>query len=186
MKVLENNNNKITRFIIFAESAIPAIGMVGIVLLVALGTILRYFFDTGILGMEETAIQLGLYSYLIGASAASFDHKEIKVNILDEFQMSKNKQLFIDIIKTLVSLLVTAFFAFVSFQYGIYAVEKNLMITPINISKLFSILPLIIGFTLMFLHELYRIIILISKKEPFKSDSDIVPENVRLEAEGGN
>lgn len=186
MKVLKNNNNKILSFIIFAESAIPAIGMVGIVLLVALGTILRYFFDTGILGMEETAIQLGLYSYLIGASAASFEHKEIKVNILDEIQMSENKQFIIDIIKTLVSLLVTAFFAYVSFQYGIYAIEKKLMITPINISKLFSILPLIIGFSLMFLHELYRLIILISKKKPLTIALDIAPEDIKLEAEGEN
>mgnify|MGYP006305588507 CR=1 FL=1 len=110
----------------------------------------------------------------------------MKVKILKELKMSKNKKFFIDILKTCISLIVTAYLAYVSYEYGIYAIEKNLTITPINISKLFSILPLIIGFALMFLHELYRIIFLITKKEPFGFESDTVTEKVKLEAGGEN
>ena len=136
------------------EKIIPSIGMAGLTILVALETTLRYLFGTMILGMEEVAVLLALYCYLLGAASASRDNDHIRVNVLDEFPLPMKIRWAIKVISGLISVGVTGAFAYISIRYGMSVAKSNLTIIPLGISKLFAVLPLIIGFCLMFIHEI--------------------------------
>ena len=138
----------------FTEMVIPSIGMAGLTILVVLGTILRYVFGTMILGMEEVAVLLALYCYLLGAACASRDNDHIRVNVLDEFPLPVKIRMAIKVISGLISVGITGAFAYISILYGLSVAKSNLTIIPLGISKLFTVLPLIIGFCLMFIHEI--------------------------------
>lgn len=136
------------------EKVIPSIGMVGLTILVAYSTLLRYVFETTILGMEEVAILMALYCYFLGAASASRDNDHIKVNILEEFPIPVKIRWAINMLVGIVSVGVTGSFAYISILYGMAVAKSNLTIIPLGISKLFAVLPLIIGFCLMFMHEI--------------------------------
>ena len=152
MKTFQIRNKAIDIFS-YMEKVIPSIGMAGLTILVAYGTILRYFFDTSILGMEEVAILMALYCYLLGAACASSEKDHIKVNVLDEFPIPLKIRWAINMIVSIISVVVTGAFAFICILYGIAVAKSNLTIIPLGISKLFAVLPLILGFCLMFMHE---------------------------------
>jgi len=135
------------------EKLIPCIGMAGLTILVALGTLLRYVFGTMILGMEEVAVLMALYCYLLGAACASRDNDHIRVNVLEEFSIPLKIRWAIKIFSGIISMGVTGAFTYISILYGMSVAKSNMAIIPLGISKLFAVLPLIIGFSLMFIHE---------------------------------
>jgi len=128
--------------------------MASLTILVALGTVLRYVFGTMILGMEEVAVLMALYCYLLGAACASRDNDHIIVNVLEEFSIPLKIRWAIKIFSEIISIGVTGAFTYISILYGMSVVKSNLTIIPLGISKLFAVLPLVIGFCLMFIHEI--------------------------------
>jgi len=157
MKIFYNFGNLINTLdsLLFSiEKMIAIIGMCGLTVLVAYGTILRYIFQTSILGMEETAILMGLYCYFFGATAATNENDTIKVSILDDVYMLPKVRRAIKVLSSIVSLVVTIAFTYISIMYVISLKKTNVLIVPLNISKLFAVLPLIMGFFLMSTHEI--------------------------------
>lgn len=148
------NGNIILRSFSFLETFLPTLAMFGIASLVAIEAILRYGFNTSILGMEEVAIIIGLYCYLLGSACSSRDNNHIKVNLLDDVPLSKNTRKVFSIISGIVSVIVTGIFFYISLKYGISVKASGMKVVPLGISKLFQVLPLILGFGIMFIHEI--------------------------------
>ncbi|GAI74227.1 unnamed protein product, partial [marine sediment metagenome] len=135
MKKIQTGNIAIN-MVSSMEKLIPSIGMAGLTILVALETILRYLFGTMILGMEEVAVLMALYCYLLGAACASRDNDHIKVNVLDEFPIPMKIRWTINILAGIISVGVTGAFAYISIRYGMSVAKSNLAIIPLGISKL--------------------------------------------------
>ena len=104
--------------------------------------------------MEEVAIIIGLYCYLLGSACSSRDNNHIKVNLLDDVPLSKSIRKAFDIIGGIVSVIVTGVFLYVSIKYGISVKATGMTVVPLGISKVFQVLPLILGFAIMFIHEI--------------------------------
>jgi len=157
IKIFHNFRNliNIIESLLFSiEKMITIIGMIGLTVLIAYGTILRYIFKTSILGMEETAILMGLYCYFFGVTAAINENDKIKVSILDDVYILPKIRRVMKVFSSIVSLVVIIAFAYISINYAISIKKINVLIVPLNISKLFAVLPLIVGFILMSIHEI--------------------------------
>jgi len=171
--------NKLSRVIYSMETIVSTVTMIIMLIFVFTGTVLRYFFSTSIVGMEELTVVIALYCYFIGASCASRDGSHIKVNIIDELlESSKFDWVFISI-RSLAAIGINLIFFYVAITYGSFVVGKNLSLSPLGISKLYVVAGLIIGFFLMAMHETIRLVLYI---QSFRQKSGVKNS---LQADGG-
>ena len=166
--------NKLTSVIYSMETFISSITMVIMLIFVFTGTVLRYFFSTSIVGMEELTVVIALYCYFLGASCASRDGGHIKVNIIDELLESSKFDWLFTSLRSIAAIGINLIFFYVAITYGIFVVEKKLSLSPLRVSKLFVVASLIIGFFLMSMHETIRLVLffrsILKKRKDKNSD----------------
>lgn len=125
-----------------AEKYFITAGLIFISLLVFLQVVLRYVFNTGILGSDEVARFLFVFITWIGASLSVKEKEHINITILSD--LLPNSKKFTDVFSTAVCLAMCAFLI-VSGLDMIEIIQQNKQMSPVlkvPMAAAYAIIPL--------------------------------------------
>jgi TRAP-type C4-dicarboxylate transport system permease small subunit len=121
-------------------------------------------FRIGVLGSEEFAILVGLWLFFLGGANASRDGTQITVSIIDSIpQIRGRRRQMVEILATLVTIPVCAFFLYYGMEYGQFTIDANLLIQPFGWPRFLTALSLIFGIALMLVYQIMRFVLLLKK-----------------------
>jgi len=140
----------------FIETLIPALGVALVVTSVIIGAVLRYVFNTLILGLEEVSVLIAIYTFFVGAALASRAKVQIRVNIIDIISISPYIRHIIDTSVAFASAAVCVVFTYWIFSFSQWTVKANITIPPLGWPKLVQSFSLLLGLALMSLHHLVQ------------------------------
>lgn len=152
------NMKKPLKALYFVENIFCSFAMVVLLFSVFSVTVLRYIFNTSIVGFEEATLTIALYCYFIGAAVASRDGEQIKVNIIDEILERSHFKWVFPLMRSALTIIISIIFLYVSIDYGSFVLEKKLTISPLGISKFVAVASMIIGFLLIAFHETHKLV----------------------------
>ncbi|MPY98070.1 MAG: TRAP transporter small permease subunit [Actinophytocola sp.] len=162
------------------ENVLAAGSLGAAALLAIVAVILRTFFNEIIFWSEEAIIFLVIFSTFVGAVITLRHNEHVKIDLIAAFLRDSGKRVmaFLGALVTLVYLGVVGWFAWLL----IFEPRSSMTTTPaLDLPLWVVILPLPIGFTLMFLRTLEVLVRLARGRDPY-------PHAARslLEAEGGS
>ena len=156
---------KFWKFILSIQEYILVITSFAAAFIIALGVFTRYILGKEIFGQEEIITLLGMWLYWIGGVYGSYEGSHIKGDLLNTYIKNPKFQKILNIFVYAVSIAISSVFAVWSFNYLMRNIAQWPLSTGLKIPLVICQVPLLIGFVMMALYELYHLIKLISSKD---------------------
>lgn len=109
----------------------------------------RYVFQVPLMGLEEVLIFPTLWLYILGSVNASREDTQIKANVLDVFLKSRRAKLVVRVLADLMSLVVSAWLTWWTWEYFRYALRVWKESPTLYIPTFYAECALFIGLLLM-------------------------------------
>lgn len=109
----------------------------------------RYVFQIPLMGLEEVLIFPTLWLYILGSVNASREDTQIKANVLDVFLKSRRAKLVVRVMADLMSLVVSAWLTWWTWDYFRYALRVWKESPTLYIPTFYAECALFIGLLLM-------------------------------------
>jgi TRAP-type C4-dicarboxylate transport system permease small subunit len=109
----------------------------------------RYVFQVPLMGLEEVLIFPTLWLYILGSVNASREDTQIKANVLDVFLKSPRAKLVVRVLADLMSLVVSAWLTWWTWEYFRYALRVWKESPTLYIPTFYAECALFIGLLLM-------------------------------------
>ncbi len=109
----------------------------------------RYVFQIPLMGLEEVLIFPTLWLYILGSVNASREDTQIKANVLDVFLKSRRAKLVVRVMADLMSLVVSAWLTWWTWEYFRYALRVWKESPTLYIPTFYAECALFIGLLLM-------------------------------------
>jgi TRAP-type C4-dicarboxylate transport system permease small subunit len=109
----------------------------------------RYVFQIPLMGLEEVLIFPTLWLYILGSVNASREDTQIKANVLDVFLKSPRAKLVVRVLADLMSLVVSAWLTWWTWEYFRYALRVWKESPTLYIPTFYAECALFIGLLLM-------------------------------------
>ena len=155
MKIIHLIENYITK----VEAFFLILSLITMVLLAFLQVVLRNVFSTGFLWADTFLRYLVVWVGFFGAAMATKQERHISIEIFTKF-VSPVKKKIVSIITSLVAAVVCYYMLLASLQFLFISLPEDVVVFgTIPVSYFMSIIP--IGFVLMMLHFIIRIITVI-------------------------
>ncbi|TRZ96342.1 MAG: TRAP transporter small permease subunit [Dehalococcoidia bacterium] len=120
--------------------------------------VLRYVFQSPIFGIEELCILLAMWLYFIGLGYATYDRNHITVDILPVLTKNQRDLRICDLLALLLSLVATGVVVYLTSKYCLFVYGRREITTTYHFSRLWVLVPSVIGSVLMFLHFLVELL----------------------------
>ena len=143
--LLWNAKLRILRWILFATS-------VGVVLLVFIQVIMRYFFDVPLYGIEEAAIYLAVWSYFIGSAYGAKQKEHISASLIDVLLPAGRGQAFVAMITGFITVVVTAWMVNWCWYYLAWTFKRSTVSVDLGLHMGWVHSAIFIGLILMTLY----------------------------------
>ncbi len=133
--------------------------------LIAIGVFTRYVLGVDFFGQEEIITLIAMWLYWIGGVYGSYEGSHIKGDILNTYVKNEKIKKALNTFVYVVSIAIAGTFTVWSYGY----LMRNIAQWPVSIGLKIPLvicqIPLLIGFAMMTLYELYHLIKLLSSKE---------------------
>ncbi len=111
--------------------------------------VMRYVFETSVMGLEEILVYPTLWLYFLGSVNASREDTQIKANVLDVFLTTARARLIVRVIADSMALLVSCWLTYWAWDYFRYAVRVWKESPTLYIPTVYAESALFIGLVLM-------------------------------------
>jgi len=109
--------------------------MLGVTALVVIQVILRYVFHAPLMGIEELVSFPTIWLYFLGGAQASMERSHIDCGILKVYIKSEKVLNYINILKTLISLIICIWLTYLAYGYFLYSYHvwktSNMLYIPL-------------------------------------------------------
>lgn len=149
-----------------------------IVVLITVAIFLRYVLKTDLYGLEEIEITLAMWIYFAGAVYGSYEGSHITADILSTVIKNEKVLWILRIAIAAISLAVGIFFCMWAFKYWDLVLRIGGHTPGLKIPLPLQRFPLVLGFVLMTVYNIYHLVCAIINREPVIMDAEIgLPEN---------
>ena len=152
------------KFIVAIEEYILVITSFVAACIVAIGVFTRYVLGIDFFGQEEIITLIAMWLYWIGGVYGSYEGSHIKGDILKTYVKNEKVLKGLNAFVYIVSIVISAVFTVWSFGYLMRNIAQWPTSTGLKIPLVICQVPLLIGFGMMTLYELYHLIKLLSSK----------------------
>lgn len=132
--------------------------------IVAIGVFTRYVLGIDFFGQEEIITLIAMWLYWIGGVYGSYEGSHIKGDILNTYIKNEKILKGINAFVYIVSIAISAVFTVWSYGYLMRNIAQWPVSTGLKIPLVICQVPLLIGFAMMTLYELYHLVKLLSSK----------------------
>ena len=138
------------------EKILPATCMGLLAIFITAITVMRYVFNYSILGFEEFTVIIAVYLYFVGSGLATRMNKQVRVNFIDSFHITKRTRKVIDLIVSLLAFFICLAFSYFTFNYSLWTLKRHITIDPLGWPMAIMGFGPAIGLLLMGIHELNK------------------------------
>ena len=143
-----------------------------IVVLITAAIFLRYVLKTDLYGLEEIEITLAMWIYFAGAVYGSYEGSHITADIMSTILKNEKALWALRIFIAAVSLGVGIFFCMWAFQYWDLVVRIGGHTPGLKIPLPLQRFPLVLGFVLMTVYNIYHLICAVLNRKPVIMDAE--------------
>lgn len=136
-------------FVLKVQRVLIALAGVTLATLMVVQTLIRYWFETPFLGIEETAVLLGLWLYFLGSSYATRIDAHIKGGVAGLFIKNPRILTAVKLGGTLVCLAISILFVAYAGAYLLSVWESGRRSTYLGWPTIIWVVSMVVGFVLM-------------------------------------
>ncbi|MCG8483355.1 MAG: TRAP transporter small permease subunit [Clostridia bacterium] len=140
---------KIWRSLTTFQGILSAILMIALPLIVLIQVLLRYVFKAPLMGIEEVMLFPTIWLYMVGGANASMERNHISCGILTLYIKSGKPMQIFNILKSLLSLLISLWLTYWAYGYCAYSLKSWKLSNLVEIPMFFAESALFVGLILM-------------------------------------
>ncbi|HSL40571.1 MAG: TRAP transporter small permease subunit [Desulforhopalus sp.] len=121
--------------------------------------VMRYVFETSVMGLEEILVYPTLWLYFLGSVNASREDTQIKANVLDVFLSTDRARLVVRTIADTMALVVSCWLTYWAYDYFRYALRVWKESPTLYIPTVYAESAVFIGLVLMTIFTAYYLVL---------------------------
>ncbi len=133
--------------------------------IVTIGVVMRYILKVNFFGQEEILSVVSMWLYWVGGIYGSYTHTHISADLADTYIHSWKIRKILRIVVLVISLAVTAIFAFWGYQYTAWIWNLGGRSAGLKIPLILSKGTMFVGLLFMGLYSIYHLIRVIQSTE---------------------
>lgn len=157
---------------LYLQRAFLGVACLMIVVLITVAIFLRYVLKTDLYGLEEIEMTLAMWIYFAGAVYGSYEGSHITADIMSTVIKNEKALWILRIFIAVVSLGVGIFFCLWAFQYWNLVMRIGGHTPGLKIPLPLQRFPLVLGFVLMTVYNIYHLICAIMNRKPVIMDTE--------------
>ncbi|MCL2436726.1 MAG: TRAP transporter small permease subunit [Clostridiales bacterium] len=142
----------------WVQRTVLGIASICIMMIVVINVFARYVLNIGIFGLEEMIVIIAMWMYWTGGIVATAENQHIKGDMLDMFIKSKNVKKTIGLVAHSLTVAALALFAWWGVEWGLWNLQMGQRTPGLRWLMIWSQIPLVISFVMMFLYSVYHLI----------------------------
>ena len=172
MKKKRFEDSLLWRIPLYIQRAFLGISCFAIVVLITVAIFLRYVLKTDLYGLEEIEMTLAMWIYFIGAVYGSYEGTHITADIMSTVIKNEKALWILRIFIAVISLAIGIFFCMWAFQYWELVLRIGGRTPGLKIPLPLQRFPLVIGFILMTIYNVYHVVCAILNRKPVIMDAE--------------